>query len=92
MFEQGLEEEVKSLMQSGYTKDSPGLKAIGYHEWFEYKEISQIKKSITHNTRKYAKKQYTYIRDIPNSIVIPFKTPAEDLEKVCTIIKERLSI
>lgn len=91
MIEQGLETEVKSLIQKGYTKDSPAMKAIGYQEWFQYSDLNTIINEIKHHTRKYAKKQYTYIRDIPNSIVIPFKNPAEDLEKVCTIIKERLS-
>ena len=91
MFEQGLEQEVKSLLESGYTKDSPALKAIGYHEWFESTDKEEIKAKIIHNTRKYAKKQYTYIRDIPGSIVIPFKNPAEDLYKVQCILQERLS-
>jgi tRNA dimethylallyltransferase len=90
MISQGLEQEVKSLLEQGYTKDSPGLKAIGYQEWFQYQNKEEVINQIKHHTRKYAKKQYTYIRDIPNSIVIPFKSPAEDLEKVCTIIKERL--
>ena len=90
MLEQGLEQEVKTLQKAGYTKDSPGLKAIGYHEWFEYANKEEVRKSIIHNSRKYAKKQYTYIRDIPNSIIIPFKNPAEDLYKVADVIKDRL--
>ena len=89
MFDQGLADEVNYLKKQGYTKDSPGLKAIGYQEWFENKSEEEIKSKIIHNTRKYAKKQYTYIRDIPGSIVIPFKNPAEDLDKVYNIIKER---
>ena len=92
MISQGLEQEVKSLLEQGYTKDSPGLKAIGYQEWFQYQNKEEVVNQIKHHTRKYAKKQYTYIRDIPNSIIIPFKTPSDDLNKVCTIIKERLSI
>lgn len=90
MIEQGLEEEVNSLIAVGYTKDSPGLKAIGYHEWFDYPDRNQIIAAITHNTRKYAKKQYTCIRDIPGSIVIPYKNPAEDLNKVIDIIKKKI--
>ncbi len=89
MIEQGLEKEVQSLIAAGYTKDSPGMKAIGYHEWFEYDNKELICKAITHNTRKYAKKQYTYIRDIPGSVVIPYKNPAEDLYKVIGIIKKK---
>ena len=91
MITQGLEEEVKSLLEQGYTQNSPGLKAIGYQEWFQYPTKEEIITQIKHHTRKYAKKQYTYIRDIPGSLIIPFKNPADDLDKVCIIIKERLS-
>ncbi len=91
MFAQGLEEEVESLKIAGFNQSSPGLKAIGYQEWFEYSSLEEIKAQIIHHTRKYAKKQYTYIRDIPGSLIVHFKTPAEDLEKVCILIKERLS-
>ena len=86
MIEQGLEQELKSLLSAGYTKDSPGLKAIGYHEWFEYTDRTQVIAAITHNTRKYAKKQYTYIRDIPESLVIPFTSSLEDIEKVSNLL------
>ena len=88
MVEQGLEQEVHSLIAAGYTKDSPGLKAIGYHEWFEYSDRQQAIKAIIHNTRKYAKKQYTYIRDIPGSLVIPYQNPADDIYKVYDIINK----
>ena len=90
MFAQGLEQEVMSLQKNGYNKDSPGMKAIGYQEWFESTSKEEIKAAIIHHTRKYAKKQYTYIRDIPGSIIIPFKNPAEDLYKVQCIIKDRV--
>ena len=87
MLEQGLEKEVQALINCGYTKDSSGLKAIGYHEWFESNNKEKIRHAIIHNSRKYAKKQYTYIRDIPGSIVIPFSGP-QDISKV----QEALSI
>ena len=34
MFEQGLAAEVRSLFESGYTPDDPGMRAIGYREFF----------------------------------------------------------
>jgi len=40
MFKQGLAAEVTSLFKSGYTPDDPGLRAIGYREFFvETKEL-----------------------------------------------------
>jgi tRNA dimethylallyltransferase len=34
MFEQGLASEVRSLYEAGYTPNDPGLRAIGYREFF----------------------------------------------------------
>ena len=94
MLEAGLEQEVKRLVEQGYTKDSPGLKAIGYSEWFgedgkllpsEARE--KIIYDIKHHSCKYAKKQYTYIRGIPGSTIINFTGSEENFEKVCGLVK-----
>lgn len=82
MFQNGLKEEIDYLKSLGYTKDSPGLKAIGYSEWFKYETEEEVKKAIIHNSCKYAKKQFTYIRDIPNSVVIPFSADEKDISLV----------
>ena len=93
MFDDGLEDEIKRLKMAGYTKDSPGMKAIGYSEWFEYENpednIEQIKAEIKHHSCKYSKKQYTYIRDIPGSIIIPYQGLPEDINGVEKFIKEK---
>ena len=85
MFEAGLEAEVRSLAAQGYTKESPGMKAIGYSEWFcedgslyGADHLEEIKENIKHHSTKYAKKQYTYIRDIPGSTVISFSPSSEE--------------
>ena len=89
MFEAGLEKEIRSLLEKGYTKDTPGMKAIGYSEWFEASNIEEIREAIKHHSCKYAKKQYTYIRDIPGSTVIDFSASPEDFQKITAIIKEK---
>ncbi len=86
MFDQGLEKEVQDLLKMGYTKDSPGLKAIGYSEWFNYEDKETIRYEIKHHSCKYAKKQYTYIKDIPLSHVIEYRG-MEDIQKVIDVIK-----
>ena len=96
MFEAGLENEVRELIKKGYTKDSPGMKAIGYSEWFTddgkiADDIEEIKEAIIHHSCKYAKKQFTYIKDIPGSIIIPFCATKEDVEKVAETISFRLA-
>ena len=96
MFEAGLENEVRELIQKGYNKDSPGMKAIGYSEWFTADgqiagDKYEIKEAIIHHSCKYAKKQFTYIKDIPGSIIIPFCATKEDVEKVAETIRFRLA-
>jgi len=92
MFALGLEEEIQNLLKMGYTKDNPGLKAIGYSEWFEYSDKEQIREEIKHHSRKYAKKQYTYIRDIENSIKVEYNGTEEDILTVQKIIQNHLKI
>lgn len=90
MFDQGLKNEVQNLVKMGYTKDSPGLKAIGYSEWFLYDDEEKIREEIKHHSCKYAKKQYTYIRDIPGSKIIDFDGSDQAIAKVAEIIKNWL--
>lgn len=88
MMDSGLREEINNLKIMGYNESCPGLKAIGYSEWFKYDSEEEIKNAIISNSWKYAKKQYTYIRDIPNSIVIPFSSTDEDIINVGKEIKK----
>lgn len=92
MFEAGLEKEVQNLIAQGYNKDTPGMKAIGYSEWFEYEDLEKIREEIKHHSCKYAKKQYTYIRDIPGSTVIDFNATESAYQKVSAIIKNHFSM
>ena len=91
MFDAGLEKEVRALIGKGYTKETPGMKAIGYSEWFESINIEEIREAIKHHSCKYAKKQYTYIRDIPGSTVIDFSGSEEDFEKITGLIKQNFA-
>ncbi len=67
MVEQGLFDEFQKLIESGLVEESPGLKCVGYREFFNYIEqresfdtvIAQIKQS----SRKYAKRQLTWLRN-----------------------------
>ena len=90
MFNQGLEEEINRLKAAGYNQNTPGLKAIGYSEWFEYDDIEQIREEIKHHSCKYAKKQYTYIRDIPGSHVVKFDGSRNSVEEVAELIRGKV--
>ena len=79
MFAQGLSDEVQRLYDAGYTPDDPGLRAIGYHEFFvrgesaanngKYrlsKDIAGIQALVAQNSRRYAKRQVTFFASLPN--------------------------
>lgn len=93
MIQEGLEKEINLLLEKGYTKDCAGFKAIGYSEWFDesLKSKEEIIEKIKHDSCKYAKKQYTYIKDIPGSIVIPFDLEEESIKNVQNEILKSVS-
>ena len=80
MLESGLELEAKKLMKH---KDLPSLKTVGYKELFSYfegkinleKAISEIKK----NTRRYAKRQITWLKRYDNAISVESSTKSEEI-------------
>ena len=92
MLKAGLEEVVKKLISAGYTKESPGMKAIGYSEWLEAENtdnadnIEAIAEAIKHHSCKYAKKQYAYIRGIPGSTVIDFSGSEENFRQISELV------
>ena len=63
MMEQGLLDEVLSLMQF---RDKPALNTVGYRELFDYIDgktsLAEAVELIKRNSRRYAKKQLTYWR------------------------------
>lgn len=68
MFQDGLEQEVENLKKLSYTKDSPGMKAIGYKEFFQdFESKEDLIIQIKHNSKRYAKRQYTYMKEIPEA-------------------------
>ncbi len=66
MIAQGLVEEVKGLLDRGYSPDLNALKSVGYQEVFPYLEgrqtLSTTIEAIKQNTRRYAKRQMTWFR------------------------------
>jgi len=66
MMEQGLLEEVKGLLDRGYTPDLVSMQGIGYKEFIPYfngectleEAVTQLKT----NTRRFAKRQLTWFR------------------------------
>ena len=70
MWENGLVEETKQVLKSGYSSDLNSLNTVGYKEAIDYIEgkISENEAIdlIKQNTRRYAKRQMTWFRKIQN--------------------------
>jgi tRNA dimethylallyltransferase len=73
MFAQGLPDEVRRLYDMGYTPRDPGLRAIGYREFFVRDEggyrlsndIPGVQAMVAQNSRRYAKRQITFFASLP---------------------------
>jgi tRNA dimethylallyltransferase len=97
MFHQGLAEEVRSLYKAGYTPNDPGLRAIGYKEFFVNddeapggwrlsQDIDGVQALIAQNSRRYAKRQSTFFAGIPG--VKWIETADDDAETAALIMNE----
>ena len=73
MFRAGLPGEVKRLFEAGYTPADPGLRAIGYREFFVQddagwrlsEDLAAVEALIAQNSRRYAKRQITFFASLP---------------------------
>ena len=67
MFNIGLEKEVRDLIDRGITFDNQCMQAIGYKEFKAYFDneitLEETKELIKRNSRRYAKKQYTWFNN-----------------------------
>ena len=66
MIEQGLVEEVKSILESGYSKDLQSLNTVGYKEVIKYLDrewsLEKAVEKMKTSTRRYAKRQMTWFK------------------------------
>lgn len=66
MLDEGLIDEVKMLMDMGYTKELTSMQAIGYKEIISYLEgemsLDKTIEVLKRNTRRFAKRQLTWFR------------------------------
>lgn len=64
MFELGLEQEVRGLLEKGYSKDLKSMKSIGYRHAIKYIEgewpLEKTLETLARDTRHYAKRQFTW--------------------------------
>ncbi len=82
MFQEGFIEEVKRLLDMGYSADDPGLHALGYREIIAYlnnkKSLEETKSSIKRDTRRYAKRQITWFKGMKDGVWINLSSGADE--------------
>ena len=66
MFAAGLAAEVASLRARGYTAATPGMRSIGYAEFFHEVSPRARRDLIQRNSRRFAKRQLTFFRRFPD--------------------------
>ena len=76
MFSRGLAAEAADLVESGYGPQDPGMRAIGYKEFFELPEedlrhpssaqLESLMVLVARNSRRYAKRQILYFSGLPD--------------------------
>ncbi|WP_432960667.1 tRNA (adenosine(37)-N6)-dimethylallyltransferase MiaA [Treponema sp. OMZ 840] len=81
MFEQGLCDEVRSLVASGCRAEDSAMQAIGYREFFTDKGALQsdtdvVKERIKKDSRAYAKRQQTFFKAFSDACTLK----AEDVQ------------
>ena len=91
MFDEGLEEEIRSLIRMGAQASWPGLQGIGYREFFQAREHGEWSRSliadqIERNSRFYAKRQLTFFRSFAEAV---WKDPS-DKKDIHTLIEAYL--
>lgn len=88
MFDKGLLEEVKSLINMNVDINGTSMQAIGYKECYDYivnnsMSFEELKELIKKRTRNFAKRQLTWFRREEHRRIKP-----EDIDKVAREIKE----
>lgn len=94
MMEEGLLGEVKELYSIYHDRTLTSMRAIGYAELIGYIEgetdLADAVDRIKQHSRNYAKRQYTWFRSVPGSILITL-SPDMDGDDISKVITERLN-
>lgn len=94
MLSKGLVDEVNSLIKKGYRKNLVSMRGIGYKEIIEYLEgntdYEEAVNTLKQNTRRFAKRQYTWFLKDENVKWFSMDNPSE-IDKTLDSIVEYIS-
>ena len=95
MLENGLIDEVKTLLGRGITQETPALQFIGYKEVISMlkNEISfdEMRGLIKRNTRRYAKRQWTWFRNLDEKIGINWIEMTNDINMMVDSVMQYIN-
>lgn len=88
MFQEGLLEEIQSLLKQGVSFDDQSMQGIGYRQFKCYikqeKTLEEVQMEIASASRKFAKRQYTWFN---NQMHVQWFDPKEEYERIVEVIK-----
>jgi len=75
ILEAGLVAELRDLLAAGVAPDAPGLRTVGYREFLPHlldgKPLAACKEEFVRDSRRYAKRQGTWLRHrVPEAVVL----------------------
>ncbi|AIY05816.1 tRNA delta(2)-isopentenylpyrophosphate transferase [Planococcus sp. PAMC 21323] len=91
MLERGLVDEVNSLRQKGI-RDVQSIQAIGYKEIYSYLDghwsLDLAVEKLKQNSRKYAKRQFTYFKNkLPILWIDALEKPEKNLQEIISFMQ-----
>ncbi|PSL42060.1 tRNA dimethylallyltransferase [Planomicrobium soli] len=93
MMEAGLLEEVRALYTRGI-QDVQSIQAIGYKEFYAYfdgkLELAEAISQLKQNSRRYAKRQFTYFKNkLPILWIDALKDPEKNFQEILAFMQEK---
>lgn len=93
MIDKGLLQEVQMLRERGI-RDAQSIRAIGYKEIYDYldgkMDWEQAVGLLKQNSRKYAKRQFTYFRNkLPIFWIDALENPGKNIRKIEAFMQEK---
>lgn len=93
MFETGLVEEVRSLIESGKSMSRTARQGLGYKEVIEYLErggdLDETIRAVQTRTRQFAKRQHTWFRNLEECHAIPMTGNESPADLAAAIFREK---
>ena len=98
MFADGLVVEVAGLLHAGHDYSTPGLRSIGYAEFFgsrgdfrgEAAQLADVASRIKGNSRHYAKRQMTFFRGLPATQWIDMDDAGVAVQTATSVVRQFL--